>query len=64
MMMAIKFFVFVSQLVHILNPVFSFHSTVEIRVLQSHSGEFSGSPVVRTQCFHCHGPRFTPWSGN
>lgn len=38
MMMAVKFFVLVSRLVHILTPVFSFHSTVEIRVLQSHSG--------------------------
>ena len=20
--------------------------------------------VVRTRCFHCHGPRFSPWLGN
>ena len=26
--------------------------------------EFPGCPVVRTQCFHCWGPRFNPWSGN
>ena len=26
--------------------------------------EFPGSPVVRTQRFHCWGPRFNPWSGN
>ena len=24
----------------------------------------TGSPVVRTPCFHCQGPRFDPWSGN
>ena len=24
--------------------------------------EFPGDPVVRTQCIHCHGPRFSPWS--
>ena len=27
-------------------------------------GGFSGSPVVKTQCFHCRGHRFDPWSGN
>ena len=26
--------------------------------------EFLGGPVVRTQHFHCHGPRFNPWLGN
>ena len=26
--------------------------------------EFPGGPVVKTQCFHCHGPRFDSWSGN
>ena len=26
--------------------------------------EFPGSPVVRTQYFHCHGRGFNPWSGN
>ena len=26
--------------------------------------KFPGSPVVRTQCFHCHDPRFDSWSGN
>jgi len=26
--------------------------------------EFFGSPAVRTQCFHCYGTRFNPWSGN
>ena len=24
--------------------------------------EFSGSPVARTWCFHCHGPEFNSWS--
>ena len=23
--------------------------------------EFPGSPVVKTWCFHCCGPRFDPW---
>ena len=27
-------------------------------------GKSAGSPVVKTQCFHCYGPRFDPWSGN
>ena len=27
-------------------------------------GEFPGSPVVRTPCFNCQGPRFSPWWGN
>ena len=27
-------------------------------------GEFPGSSVLRTQCFHCHGPKFNPWLGN
>ena len=26
--------------------------------------KFRGSPVVRTQCFHCCGLGFNPWSGN
>ena len=26
--------------------------------------EFPGSPVVRTQYYHCHGWGFNPWSGN
>ena len=26
--------------------------------------EFPGSPVVRTLCAHCQGPKFSPWSGN
>ena len=26
--------------------------------------EFPGGPGVRTQHFHCCGPRFDPWSGN
>ena len=26
--------------------------------------EFAGSPVVRTQCFHCRGPGFDLWSWN
>ena len=25
--------------------------------------EFPGSPLVKTWCFHCCGPRFNPWSG-
>ena len=33
-------------------------------VFQTKFWEFLGSPVVRTQRFHCHGPRFNPWSGN
>ena len=28
------------------------------------SRDFPGSPVVRTQCIHCQGPRFDPWLGN
>ena len=27
-------------------------------------GDFSGSPVVKTQHFHSRGHRFDPWSGN
>ena len=27
-------------------------------------GKFPGGPVVRTQGFHCQGPRFHPWLGN
>ena len=26
--------------------------------------DFSGGPVARTPCFHCQGPRFSPWLGN
>ena len=26
--------------------------------------EFPVGSVVRTQCFHCWGPRFNPWSGS
>ena len=26
--------------------------------------KFPGSPVVKTWCFQCHGPRFNPWWGN
>ena len=26
--------------------------------------EFSGSSVVKIQCFHCHGPGINSWSGN
>ena len=26
-------------------------------------GEFPGGPVVRSWCFHCQGPGFSPWSG-
>lgn len=33
-------------------------------ILSSREGEFPGSPVVRTQCFHGPGPRFNPWLGN
>ena len=32
--------------------------------LKPYEGDFPGSPVVRTQCFHCPGPRFNPWLGN
>ena len=27
------------------------------------SREFPGRPVVRTQCFHCHGPGSIPGQG-
>lgn len=27
-------------------------------------GGFPGDPVVRTWCFHRHGPEFNSWSGN
>ena len=27
-------------------------------------GEFPGSPVARTPCSHCQGPRFDPWLKN
>ena len=27
-------------------------------------GKFSGSPVVKTSCFHCKEHRFSPWLGN
>ena len=27
-------------------------------------GDFPGSPVVKTQLFHCRGLGFDPWSGN
>ena len=26
------------------------------------NGDFPGSPVVRTPCFHCRGHKFNPWS--
>lgn len=29
-----------------------------------HAREFPGGSVVKTQCFHCQGPWFDPWSGN
>ena len=34
------------------------------RALKETHWEFPGSPVVRTQRFHCRGPRFNPWSRN
>ena len=27
-------------------------------------GDFPGSPVVKTPCFHCRGHGFNPWSRN
>lgn len=30
---------------------------------QNNIREFLGSPMVRTWYLHCHGPRFSPWSG-
>ena len=27
-------------------------------------GDFAGSLVVRTLCFHCRGHQFDPWLGN
>ena len=26
--------------------------------------DFPGSPMVKTLCFHCRGPKFNPCSGN
>ena len=31
--------------------------------LKMHTGEFPGAPVVRIQCFHCHGPSLIPGWG-
>ena len=36
------------------------HNTVH----NTTSGELLGSPVVRTSCFHCHGPGFNLWMGD
>ena len=27
-------------------------------------GDFPGSPLAKTPCSQCRGPRFKPWSGN
>ena len=35
-----------------------------LSLISQKSQEFSGSPVVRTLCSHCRGPRFNPWLGN
>ena len=32
--------------------------------LKNETGELLGSPVIRTQCFHCQRCRFNPQSGN
>ena len=32
-------------------------------VLKNNLRDFSGSPVVKTLCFHCKGLGFDPWSG-
>ena len=39
-------------------------ATVRFREYKSVSWEFPGGEVVRTLCFHCQGPGFSPWSGN
>ena len=33
-------------------------------VAKHKSGDFSGSPVVKTLGFQCRECRFSPWSGN
>ena len=33
-------------------------------VFQSGERDFPGGPVVKTLCFHCQGPWFSPWSEN
>ena len=41
-----------------------FHKTFWLyNFLKSYFEEFLGSPLVRTLCFHCQGPRFDPWWG-
>ena len=42
---------------------FKFHITTNFQEITT-SREFPGSPVVRTQCFYCQGPRFKPWLEN
>ena len=37
-------------------------SDFQVRMLSW--GDFPGSPVVKTPCFHCRGHGFDPWSGN
>ena len=37
---------------------------VRIKNIKDKKREFPGSPVVRTQNFHCRGQGLDPWSGN
>ena len=36
----------------------------QLLILKNNSGDFPGSPVVKTLCFHCTGHGFDPWSEN
>ena len=49
------------------------HALLEVLQLRSRGifclngnrlGDFPGSPVIRTLCFHCRQHGFDPWSGN
>ena len=36
----------------------------QVAALKLNSGEFPGSPVVKTRCFQGRGLKFNPWLGN
>ena len=51
----------------LISPPCFMHSCIEVLVELnpiSFIGEFPGSPVVKTGCFHCRGPGFSLWLGN
>ena len=52
------------MIMHSFKTLFKNYDTYETLVQKTFYWEFPGGPMVRTQCFHCCGPGFDPWSGN